>query len=1215
MSKLKDKLTKTTFKPLRKGKNPYKALNAYEEADQKVFVGRQEEAKELFQLVKFNSLTVVFGKSGIGKTSLINAGLFPLLREKNYRPIRIQLNFTEKTVPLKEQICSAIKAGLAPNKIDKNIIELESRIEELPPEPISEKETLWEYFHRITHFKLNEKKEKTILTPVLVFDQFEELFTMGKHHEEINSIIDELYYLIEDQLPSTISERVLDGDSAAESLSYIEKRPHFKVILSLRADYLPHLNDLKARIPSINNALFRIIHLNARKAIEVIKVGFDEKKVSTILGFFYPKDIKDDRTKPGEDDKLEIEPVFLSLLCYQLYKKKPLKSIKKQDQDKILENFYNSVMREFPGKVKIFIEEKLLTEEGYGTPFFLAPDDSLNESIKQLVDRRILRKFKHGNKTYVEIIHDELTRIVKMKRDKRHKKIRVQEEKERLRKRYKRKVISVILGIIVIAIMIALYALHQKGRADVQYRRSQIDRLTAQAFVEFPKDNSKAIRSVEGAIKISKGKSTEGLLRILSEMGYSSIHRPFYTAITPLNPGDAIYSALFFPDNQRILTAHENGHAYIRDLEGNLLLELKGHTGRIMSAVVSPGGNQILTASWDNTARLWDLAGKQTQELKHDGAVTCASFSPDGMQILTASLDHTARLWDLQGRQLQVFKHQGRVTSAVFSPDGTRILTASWDKTAKLWDKEGRLLADLNKHNNTLSSAVFSPDGRYILTGSRDETALLYNDQGDVLATLKHDSAIVSVLFSADGKLILTAALDGTVKLWDRESLRLKTPIKHEGPLSVVIFAPDGDLILTASENGLINLWNLQGNRVAKFDKHSQKIYAAAFAPNRHYLFTSSESEFSILWDLQPNIVVDLKHYNQVSKAIFSPDVKSNLILTLAEDDIARLWDNNGKFLTSLKHGRIIEALFSAKMDCIITASSDGAIKCWDRQGNNTNTFNVNVRPRPLTRVVFYPDGSKLLPLANSKNVTLFSSKGEIIREFQHDYIVSDAVFSHNSNNLITVSSGDSKNPNYKGDTITLWDLNTGNNNKPILSFKQENIASVVFSPGNSFILTASETGETTARNLSGKILHRFNLAIKNRELISAAVSPDDNRILTILSEGLVSLSNLKGVSLVEFKHCQEVYTAVFSPYGKHILTASLDKSARLWDPDGNLLATFPHEGAVLSAAFSSDGYRVVTASRDGTAKVWLTPSAILHWLENSKIPRLPENEESKLAN
>ena len=49
MSKLKDKLTKTTFKPLRKGKNPYKALNAYEEADQKVFVGRQEEAKELFQ--------------------------------------------------------------------------------------------------------------------------------------------------------------------------------------------------------------------------------------------------------------------------------------------------------------------------------------------------------------------------------------------------------------------------------------------------------------------------------------------------------------------------------------------------------------------------------------------------------------------------------------------------------------------------------------------------------------------------------------------------------------------------------------------------------------------------------------------------------------------------------------------------------------------------------------------------------------------------------------------------------------------------------------------------------------------------------------------------------------------------------------------------------------------------------------------------------------
>jgi WD40 repeat protein len=1207
---MRKKDTRHTVNHLEKRENPYKALDFYKETDQKVFFGREEDAEKLIQLVKFYSLTVVFGKSGIGKTSLLNAGLFPRLRQEGFRPIMIRLNFAEEASPLKEQIRSAFEKGLAPSEVDQNKIEIKSQIDGIPPTPLSADETLWEYFHRVVHFTLADGKEKEV-TPVLVFDQFEEIFTTEKHHKERDRIIDELYWLLEDQFPYEIRQRVLNNDIIAKRIAYSKRPAHFKVILSLRKDFLPNLNDLKTRIPSIDNVLFRVIHLNGRQARKVIEVGFDEKSVPNILRCFYPEESRDDQSMTVPDEKLEVEPVFLSLLCHQLFLEQPLEFLEKQEQEKILEDFYDTVMEEFPTKVKIFIEDNLLTKVGYRTPFYLAPDDPLDKSIDRLVEGRILRRFKHGNRMYVELIHDVVAHIAKEQRERRLREIREQEEEKKFKKGLRRWFIAAISVIAFIALLLALYAFHQKGIADVQYRRSQIDRLTAQAFEEFPKDNSKAIRSVEEALKISKGKSTEGLLRILSKMGYSSINRPFYTAITKLDSGDAIYSAVFFPDNQRILTAHENGHAYIRDLEGNILLELKGHTGRIMSAVVSPGGNQILTASWDNTARLWNLAGKQTLELKHDGPVTCASFSPDEKQILTASLDHTARLWNLQGRQLQEFKHEGRVIFASFSPDGSRILTASWDKTAKLWDQEGRQLVNLKRHSNILSSAVFSPDGRNILTGSRDETALLYNDQGDVLATFKHDSAIVSTLFSPDGKLILTADLDGMLKLWDRESLELKTSIKQEGVLSTVVFVPDGDRILTASENGAINLWNLQGNRVAHFDKHNQKIYAAAFSPNGHYLFTSSESEFSILWDLQPNIVLDLKHYNQVSKAIFSPDVKSNLILTRAEDGIARLWDNNGQFLTRFRHGRIIEALFAAKMDCIITASNDGAIKQWDFKGKCTNTLETNIRP--LSRVFFSKDGSKILPLSNSKIVTLFNLQGEVIRTFQHDDIISEAVFSHNGEYLITVSSGDSKNPNYKGDTVTLWDLNTGNNNQPILSFKQENIASVVFSPGNSLILTASETGETIVRNLSGKIQHRFNLAIKNKELISAAVSPDDNRILTILSDGLVTLSNLKGVPLAEFKHCQDVYTAVFSPDGKHILTASLDKSAKLWGLDKNLLATFPHDGAVFSAAFSPDGNQVLTASRDATTKIWLTPSAILQWLEKSRIPQLTKGDKEEL--
>jgi WD40 repeat protein len=1138
------KMEEKNNKPSNEKGNPYKALNFYEETDHDVFFGREEESEKLFQMVKFNRLTVVFGKSGMGKTSLLNAGLFPRLRQEEFRPIWIRFNFSKTASPLKEQICSAYEAGLTSNEIDKSKVGLESQIQDIPPTPLSADETLWEYFRRVVHFKLTKEKEKKTVTPVLVFDQFEEIFTVGKQHEEKDRIIDELYWLIEDQLPPQVKERVKKDDRTAKKITYSDVGSHFKVILSLREDYLPHLNDLKTRIPSIDQALFRLTHLNGKQARAIIskpEKGFkNEDTIKAILHRFDPK--RETGKEDIPEEKLEIEPALLSLLCHQMFEKKMFESVTTKALDTLLEDYYDSKMKKYPKKVQEFIESKLLTEGGFRTPHYLEEAHRLRKHIEKLVNQRILRKFYEGHGQFVEIVHDALASIIEKRRSRR-------------RKRKRNRLIYLLTAGIVGLSLLTGFAFYQMSRADKQANIAQVNRLAAEASLELSKDNTRAIRILKEAIKKAKDKSATWPLQVLGRIVYSSYDRPFYINAANLDANDVIYSAVFSTDNRYILTGHEYGTARIRDLDGNLLLKLEGHKGRIMSALFSADETMILTASWDKTTRLWNREGKLLQELRHDGSVYSASFSADGKSILTAALDNTARLWNLQGKQLHVFPHEKRVISAVFSPDDRTILTASWDKTARLWTREGRLLTDLNKHDNILTFAGFSPDGRTILTASWDKTARLWNDTGEELSTFDHGSPILSSLFSPDGQYILTAAVDGTVKLWDLEKKELKTSIRHESPISKIAFSPDGHLILTASEDGVIKLSDLQGNQRAHFDKHSQKIWAAAFSANGHYLFTSSHGEIAVLWDLQSNFVIELEHNEPVSEAVVSPDGTS--VITITDAGAARLWKDNGKSSKPLSYGeRVFTAIFSPQMDFFLTASKNGIISLWDRNGNPIKS--LEMEENQLSSIDLSRDGK----------------------------------------NFLTVSSGNA--------VVTLWQLDGTRSG----SFEQVNIVSAAFLQDRTRIFTASGNGRITIRDLAGNIQREIKPTMGNRELVSVSLSPDGKRILTLPGEGPVELWDLEGKLLRRFEHDRLIYSAAFSPNGKYVLTASLDKTAKLWSLVGDLLATFDHKGTVRSAAFSLDGKWVVTASRDNTAKVWLTPEAIFQWLQESKIPPLSKKED-----
>ena len=173
-----------------------------------------------------------------------------------------------------------------------------------------------------------------------------------------------------------------------------------------------------------------------------------------------------------------------------------------------------------------------------------------------------------------------------------------------------------------------------------------------------------------------------------------------------------------------------NGHRLLRQgvisdfkgakLNGDSVFPM-GHAGAVNSASFSPDGNMIVTASWDDTAKLWDVrTGKCINTLEgHTSFVNFASFSPNGKTVVTASRDKTAKLWDVRtGKCINTLEgHDSSVLSASFSPDGKTVVTASDDGTVKLWSiGRGRItftLAEAKRmiENGTLKSPADTAAG------------------------------------------------------------------------------------------------------------------------------------------------------------------------------------------------------------------------------------------------------------------------------------------------------------------------------------------------------------------------------------------------------------------------------------------------------------------------------------------------------------------------
>ena len=454
--------------------NPWPGLLPFGEDDWRYFHGRKFESEMLVRRVERERLTILFSPSGLGKSSILQAGLFPRLRRENVFPVYIRLDYSPSKPNLIAQVKNAVVQATAHARVEA-------------PEPLT-KETLWEYFHRSDVEFWSPRHQ--VLRPLLVFDQFEEVFTFGERDparsQATHAFIIELADLVEGRPPVQLKSRLEmepPNQEKSEADRFAFDRHRYKVLLTLREDFLPDLEGLGERMGRIAHNRFRLGRMNGVAALQVVNQAPEiiAPDVAESIVRFVAAAKKDE-----ELVDLEVEPALLSVVCQELNSQRQERresritgEMVEGSQEQVLHGFYERSVADLSESVRTFVEEKLLTRRGFRN--LVVYDEALSvpgvtkDDIEELVRRRLVRVEERGRLQLLELTHDLLTGVVTTSRDERRRRAReaeaVREVEERHRKSLK------TAAILFLVFVLAVGALG--GMAWAYFAQKQADALAA----------------------------------------------------------------------------------------------------------------------------------------------------------------------------------------------------------------------------------------------------------------------------------------------------------------------------------------------------------------------------------------------------------------------------------------------------------------------------------------------------------------------------------------------------------------------------------------------------------------------------------------------------------------------------------------------------------------------------------------------------------------
>lgn len=1115
--------------------SPYRGLTPYTEDDAAYFFGRTAEIATVAASLAVARLTIFYGPTGVGKSSLLRAGVIHQLQQQ------ARANFSSSGCPevipvyfnrwqqdpltgLLQAIANAVQPYLAP----------------AAPPPITQSEIAPGASGALLAAQLRAWCEATGSDLLIVLDQFEEYF---------------LYQLRVDKI----------GRFAAALVQAINSPElHANFLLSLREDALARLDRFKEQIAFLFNNRLSMVHLRREQGYEAVtrplmQFNCDHQVTYSIEAALTEAVL--DQVAQGKVALVRqgatvstaevgyIEAPYLQLVLTRVWNEEQAHHsflLRQQtldelggaqmivttyldttmaslsvEQQAIAARFFDRLVTLGGAKIALSLQELI----GYAH----APAAEVEALLEQLQNKRLVRGVQSltGTVQY-EIFHDVLGQAVVVWQDRYQQ---AQQEAARLQvaqaqarseseKRENRRLRWLVGVMVVLFLAVGIFAMlawnaqkkadeqrsiaeeqqrvakEQRSIAEMQARRARSGELAAQAITAIESNPELGMLLALEAISTTQTAPAEDALR--RSLLASSV-------VTTLMHDQPVFAVAFSPDGRKLISAAQREQIRIWDANSYQALgHLTGHYDTAVKLAYDPTGNQIASAHYDGTVLLWNAHTGLISHILHGHSkpAWAVDFSSDGLYLASGNGDGKAIIWDaLSGRSVQTLSVTSGVRGVAFNHDGKLLATVSQDGVAQVWELSTGSVVFSKTHANTLYGVAFRSTDDLLAVAGQDQRVTLWqvDEPQKPVAQLSnsHSNSVFSVDFSADGKRLLSADADGIAIIWDVSDLatifELKRLQGHQDKILSAVFDRDGLRVATASYDQSVKLWTASA--------HHAGINDLTFDKNSGRLVTASKDGTARLWVFQESHLTLLKtllHGAEVNRAVFSPDGQQ--IATAGGDGIVKLWDaSSGNLLGRLEgHTALVNSVaFSHDGTKLATASYDGRAGIWD------------ARSGQLIR--FLKDGGAAM------NDIAFSADDRLI-----------ATASGADETIIATASSDK--------LVRLWQVDTG---KMIQIFSGHTAAvqRVAFSPDGLTLATASSDHTARLWNpLTATAIVTFTE--HSERIFGLAYDVTGRRLATAGTDGRIVVHEIATGKSQILSAGKVAYGVVFSPDGRYILFA-----------------------------------------------------------------------------